>query len=100
MKFGSFAHTEPYGEPIGSARVAPGDAESERVAEVPPQPESASSASSKQNVRRFMGWSPVQARRYAARMDRGFEAHPQYTNRARGLFRCYNAGTSSRSFRW
>src|SRR5262245_7958006 len=83
MKFGSFAHTEPYGEPIGSARVAPGDAESERVAEVPPQPESASSASSKQNVRRFMSWSPVQARRYAARMDRGSRrTHSTQTGRA------------------
>jgi hypothetical protein len=67
-KFGSLAHGDA-NSLCGIVFVTPADEESARVAEEPPQPESASIAKSKQNVRRFMGWSPVEAR---PRMDRGF----------------------------
>jgi len=58
MKYGSFAHGDANWL-CGTAPVAPADGESGRVAELPPQPESASAASNKKGVRRFISKSPV-----------------------------------------
>ena len=58
MKYGSFAHGDAVSL-CGTVRVAPAAVESGRVAEEPPQPESASAASNKKGVKRFMCKSPV-----------------------------------------